>query len=175
VATDGLNPLCTEPFLHALDGSYEDDIGFVKTYIAMLQDNVCPAAWTSLLDFAHTYSLVPTTTTCAAANINPPPDQEDYDGTLLPTDFKKAGQIRDTELARLMVHPLPAGVVLHALFDSCHSGWFTGGMDLLSYPLPNTVSVLTTTCRCTHYRTPSAGRTSVICDGCSNARQQHFC
>lgn len=49
-------------------------------------------------------------------------DQEDYDGTLLPTDFKQAGQIRDTELARLMVHPLPAGVVLHALFDSCHSG-----------------------------------------------------
>jgi hypothetical protein len=51
-----------------------------------------------------------------------PADQEDYDGTLLPTDFKQAGQIRDTELARLLVHPLPAGVVLHALFDSCHSG-----------------------------------------------------
>jgi hypothetical protein len=49
-------------------------------------------------------------------------DQEEYDGTLLPTDFKQAGQIRDTELARLLVHPLPAGVVLHALFDSCHSG-----------------------------------------------------
>jgi hypothetical protein len=49
-------------------------------------------------------------------------DQEDYDGTLLPTDFKQAGQIRDTELARLMVHGLPPGVVLHALFDSCHSG-----------------------------------------------------
>lgn len=51
-----------------------------------------------------------------------PADQEDYDGTLLPTDFKQAGEIRDTELARLLVHPLPAGVVLHALFDSCHSG-----------------------------------------------------
>lgn len=51
-----------------------------------------------------------------------PTFQEKHDGTLLPTDFKAAGQIRDTELARLMVHPLPPGVILHALFDSCHSG-----------------------------------------------------
>lgn len=58
-----------------------------------------------------------------------PADQEDYDGTLLPTDFKQAGQIRDTELARLMVHGLPAGVVLHALFDSCHSGQVTGAVE----------------------------------------------
>lgn len=49
-------------------------------------------------------------------------EETGYDGTILPTDFKQAGQITDTELARLMVHALPAGVVLHALFDSCHSG-----------------------------------------------------
>lgn len=49
-------------------------------------------------------------------------EEDGYDGTLLPTDFKQAGQIRDTELARVLVHPLPTGVVLHAVFDSCHSG-----------------------------------------------------
>jgi hypothetical protein len=57
-----------------------------------------------------------------AALMCPPAVQEDYDGTILPTDFKASGQIRDTELARVLVHTLPPGVVLHALFDSCHSG-----------------------------------------------------
>jgi hypothetical protein len=55
---------------------------------------------------------------CAAAG----EEEDGYDETILPTDHKQAGQIRDTELARAIVHRLPAGVVVHALFDSCHSG-----------------------------------------------------
>jgi hypothetical protein len=54
---------------------------------------------------------------------NPPGEEEDgYDETILPTDFKTAGQIRDTELNRQMVAWIPRGVTLHAVFDSCHSG-----------------------------------------------------
>lgn len=54
---------------------------------------------------------------------DPTGEEEDgFDETILPTDHKQAGQIRDTELARAIVHRLPAGVVVHALFDSCHSG-----------------------------------------------------
>jgi hypothetical protein len=49
-------------------------------------------------------------------------EEDGYDETILPSDHKQAGQIRDTELARAIVHRLPAGVVMHALFDSCHSG-----------------------------------------------------
>jgi hypothetical protein len=49
-------------------------------------------------------------------------EEDGYDETILPTDHKQTGQIRDTELARAIVHRLPAGVVVHALFDSCHSG-----------------------------------------------------
>lgn len=55
---------------------------------------------------------------CAAAG----EEEDGFDETILPTDHKQAGQIRDTELARAIVHRLPAGVVVHALFDSCHSG-----------------------------------------------------
>ncbi|KAF8071324.1 ME6 [Scenedesmus sp. PABB004] len=54
---------------------------------------------------------------------DPTGEEEDgYDETILPTDFKRAGQITDTALARALVHGLPTGVTLHALFDSCHSG-----------------------------------------------------
>ena len=49
-------------------------------------------------------------------------ESDGYDETILPTDFKQAGQIRDTELNQVLVRPLPQGVTLHALFDSCHSG-----------------------------------------------------
>lgn len=49
-------------------------------------------------------------------------EEDGYDETILPTDYKRAGQIRDTELAQVLVHGLPRGVTLHALFDSCHSG-----------------------------------------------------
>ncbi|EFJ51059.1 metacaspase type I [Volvox carteri f. nagariensis] len=50
-------------------------------------------------------------------------DEEDgYDETICPSDFKRAGQIVDDELNRLMVRPLMPGVTLHAVVDACHSG-----------------------------------------------------
>jgi len=42
------------------------------------------------------------------------------DETILPVDHSRSGQIRDTELHRAMAAPLPKGVTLHAVFDSCH-------------------------------------------------------
>lgn len=44
------------------------------------------------------------------------------DETILPTDYKTAGQIVDDELNELLVKPLLPGVTLHALIDACHSG-----------------------------------------------------
>lgn len=44
------------------------------------------------------------------------------DETILPTDYKRAGQIVDDELNAMMVRPLQHGVILHALIDACHSG-----------------------------------------------------
>lgn len=50
-------------------------------------------------------------------------DEEDgYDETICPTDFRHAGQIVDDELNALMVRPLLPGVTLHAVIDACHSG-----------------------------------------------------
>ena len=37
-------------------------------------------------------------------------------------DFNKAGQIRDDELLKILVHPMPAGVNMTCLMDCCHSG-----------------------------------------------------
>ncbi len=45
-----------------------------------------------------------------------------YDETILPTDFKSAGQITDDELNATLVRPLGHGVTLHCLIDACHSG-----------------------------------------------------
>jgi hypothetical protein len=45
-----------------------------------------------------------------------------YDETILPVDYKKNGQIVDDEMNAIMVRPLPEGVRLTAIFDSCHSG-----------------------------------------------------
>jgi len=47
--------------------------------------------------------------------------------TLLPVDFKNAGQITDDEINNMIVKPLPEGVRLTAVMDCCHSGT---GMDL---------------------------------------------
>ena len=44
------------------------------------------------------------------------------DETILPTDYKTAGQIVDDELNLLLVKPLLPGVTLHTLIDACHSG-----------------------------------------------------
>ncbi|KAJ3084046.1 Ca(2+)-dependent cysteine protease [Quaeritorhiza haematococci] len=50
-------------------------------------------------------------------------DEEDgSDETILPIDFKSAGQIRDDDMHAIMVKHLPPGVRLTAVFDSCHSG-----------------------------------------------------
>jgi len=45
-----------------------------------------------------------------------------YDETILPVDYKKNGMIVDDEMNAIMVRPLPEGVRLTAVFDSCHSG-----------------------------------------------------
>ena len=50
-------------------------------------------------------------------------DEEDgYDETIYPVDFKQAGMITDDEMHFLMVKPLPPGCRLTAIFDCCHSG-----------------------------------------------------
>jgi len=50
-------------------------------------------------------------------------DEEDgYDETLIPVDFDKKGQIRDDDLLKILVHPMPEGVTMTCLMDCCHSG-----------------------------------------------------
>jgi len=50
-------------------------------------------------------------------------DEDDgFDETILPTDYKTAGQIVDDELNQRLVRPLMTGVTLHAVVDACHSG-----------------------------------------------------
>ncbi|PBP22037.1 metacaspase CasA [Diplocarpon rosae] len=50
-------------------------------------------------------------------------DEEDgSDEVIYPVDFRQAGHIGDDEMHQIMVAPLPAGVRLTAIFDSCHSG-----------------------------------------------------
>jgi len=50
-------------------------------------------------------------------------DEEDgYDETLIPVDFKQSGQIRDDDLLRILIHPMPAGITMTCLMDCCHSG-----------------------------------------------------
>ncbi|CAG8482681.1 6340_t:CDS:2 [Diversispora eburnea] len=56
--------------------------------------------------------------------MDPDNDEDDgYDETIMPLDFQTNGQIvDDVEMHHMMVDPLPAGVALTAIFDSCHSG-----------------------------------------------------
>ncbi|KAI9485370.1 MAG: caspase domain-containing protein [Benjaminiella poitrasii] len=54
-------------------------------------------------------------------------DEDDgYDETIYPVDHEQypgdSGQIVDDEMHELMVRPLPRGVRLTCIFDSCHSG-----------------------------------------------------
>jgi hypothetical protein len=50
-------------------------------------------------------------------------DEDDgYDETLIPLDFRTTGQIRDDDLLRVLVSPMAAGVTMTCLMDSCHSG-----------------------------------------------------
>ncbi|KMZ57843.1 Metacaspase 9 [Zostera marina] len=45
-----------------------------------------------------------------------------YDETLCPLDFQAQGMIVDDEINQAIVKPIPPGVKLHAIVDSCHSG-----------------------------------------------------
>ncbi|PRQ57128.1 putative Caspase-like domain-containing protein [Rosa chinensis] len=45
-----------------------------------------------------------------------------YDETLCPLDFETQGMIDDDEINAAIVRPIPHGVKLHAIIDSCHSG-----------------------------------------------------
>merc|ERR1711862_162715 len=50
-------------------------------------------------------------------------DEEDgYDETLCPLDYKTAGQIRDDDLLRRLIKPMPQGVLMTCVMDACHSG-----------------------------------------------------
>jgi len=50
-------------------------------------------------------------------------DEEDgYDETLIPVDFKSAGQIIDDDILKILVKPMRAGVTCTVLMDCCHSG-----------------------------------------------------
>ncbi|KAJ2979701.1 hypothetical protein NUW58_g7137 [Xylaria curta] len=50
-------------------------------------------------------------------------DEDDgFDETIYPVDFKQNGHIVDDELHHIVVKPLVAGVRLTAIFDCCHSG-----------------------------------------------------
>lgn len=54
-------------------------------------------------------------------------EEDGYNETIIPCDFRSSGQIIDDILWDLMVKPLPSGVRLTAIMDCCHSGT---GMDL---------------------------------------------
>ena len=41
--------------------------------------------------------------------------------TIMPVDFQQSGHITDDDIHDILVKPLPAGVRLTAIFDSCHS------------------------------------------------------
>lgn len=62
------------------------------------------------INFPHAYRVVFCAHVCRS------------DETILPTDYKQAGQIVDDELNERLVKALMPGVTLHALMDCCHSG-----------------------------------------------------
>ena len=49
-------------------------------------------------------------------------EADGYDETLVPLDYAKRGQIRDDDLYKELVLPLPAGVIMTSVMDCCHSG-----------------------------------------------------
>jgi hypothetical protein len=54
-------------------------------------------------------------------------EEDGMNETIVPLDFKTAGQIPDNDIFRALVQPLPSGVRLTAIMDCCHSGT---GLDL---------------------------------------------
>lgn len=49
-------------------------------------------------------------------------ERDGLNETILPLDFRTAGQIEDDEINAVLVRPLPHGCKLHAVVDACHSG-----------------------------------------------------
>ncbi|KAI0696594.1 caspase domain-containing protein [Cytidiella melzeri] len=49
-------------------------------------------------------------------------EKDGFDEVILPVDFARAGYISDDLMHQIMVHSLPLGCRLTAIFDSCHSG-----------------------------------------------------
>ncbi|KAK3002143.1 hypothetical protein RJ639_022324, partial [Escallonia herrerae] len=49
-------------------------------------------------------------------------ERDGYDEALCPVDYMTAGKILDDEINARIVRPLPRGVKLHAMIDTCHSG-----------------------------------------------------
>ncbi|KAJ9453204.1 Metacaspase-1 [Diplonema papillatum] len=49
-------------------------------------------------------------------------EKDGFDETLIPVDYKQAGQITDDTIFNCLVRPLPAGVRMTAVMDCCHSG-----------------------------------------------------
>jgi len=49
-------------------------------------------------------------------------ENDGYDETIYPVDFRYNGHILDDDMHAIMVAPLQSGVRLTAIFDSCHSG-----------------------------------------------------
>jgi len=49
-------------------------------------------------------------------------EADGYDETLIPLDFKRAGQILDDDLYKRLVTKIAKGVTVVVLMDSCHSG-----------------------------------------------------
>lgn len=65
---------------------------------------------------------------------------DNFDETILPSDFEEAGQILDDEIHAILVAALPVGVRLTAIFDSCHSG---SALDLpWSYKVDGSLDVV---------------------------------
>jgi len=49
-------------------------------------------------------------------------EESGYDSTMVPLDYKTAGQIVDDDILAKVVLPLPEGCEMFALMDCCHSG-----------------------------------------------------
>merc|ERR1711976_636101 len=49
-------------------------------------------------------------------------EADGFDETIIPVDFRQAGQIVDDDIYNMLVKPLPAGCRLTAVMDCCHSG-----------------------------------------------------
>jgi hypothetical protein len=49
-------------------------------------------------------------------------EEDGYNETIVPLDYQTNGMITDDELFDLIAKPLPEGVHLTTIFDSCHSG-----------------------------------------------------